>query len=140
MHINTFVLMKPPYVFQLLFGSDIRLKKINIHLVQKRHWWLKSQKRLCQPPPTKVSDLWAMNPNGFQTTIYIDANNLPALVLNNAIAELSAIIITQYDYPDAEKKTMSQIGKTDDLQSIANLIRFFCVCMIIAFHDGNNQK
>ena len=27
MHINTFVLMKPPYVFQLLFGSDIRLKK-----------------------------------------------------------------------------------------------------------------
>ena len=35
MHINTFVLMKPPYVFQLLFGSDIRLKKINIHLVQK---------------------------------------------------------------------------------------------------------
>ena len=45
-----------------------------------------------------------MNPNGFQTTIYIDANNLPALVLNNAIAELSAIIITQYDYPDAEKK------------------------------------
>ena len=140
MHINTFVLMKLPYVFQLLFGSDIRLKKINIHLVQKRHWWLKSQKRLYQPPPTKVSDLWAMNPNGFQTTIYIDANNLPALVLNNAIAELSAIIITQYDYPDAEKKTMSQIGKTDDLQSIANLIRFFCVCMIIAFHDGNKQK
>ena len=81
-----------------------------------------------------------MNPNGFQTTIYIDANNLPALVLNNAIAELSAIIITQYDYPDAEKKTMSQIGKTDDLQSIANLIRFFYVCMIIAFHDGNKQK
>ena len=36
MHINTFVLMKPPYVFQLLFGSDIRLKKINIHLVQKK--------------------------------------------------------------------------------------------------------
>ena len=27
MNINTFVLMKPPYVFQLLFGSDIRLKK-----------------------------------------------------------------------------------------------------------------
>ena len=52
---------------------------------------------------------------------------LPALVLNNAIAELSAIIITQYDYPDAVKKTMSQIGKTDDLQSIANLIRFFCM-------------
>ena len=140
MHINTFVLMKPPYVFQLLFGSDIRLKKINIHLVQKRHWWLKSQKRLYQPPPTKVSDLWAMNPNGFQTTIYIDANNLPALVLNNAIAELSAIIITQYDYPDAEKKTMSQIGKTDDLQSIANLIRFFCRWMTFAFHDGNNSK
>ena len=91
MHISTFVLMKPPYVFQLLFGSDIRLKKINIHLVQKRHWWLKSQKRLCQPPPTKVSDLWAMNSNGFQTIIYIDANNLPALVLNNAIAELFAI-------------------------------------------------
>ena len=81
-----------------------------------------------------------MNPNGFQTTIYIDANNLPALVLNNAIAELSAIIITQYDYPDAEKKTMSQIGKTDDLQSIANLIRFFCVCRTIAFNDGNYQK
>ena len=37
MHINTFVLMKPPYVFQFLFESDIRLKKINIHLVQKRH-------------------------------------------------------------------------------------------------------
>ena len=25
MYINTFVLMKPPYVFQFLFGSDIRL-------------------------------------------------------------------------------------------------------------------
>ena len=35
MHINTFVLMKPPYAFQLLFGSDIRLKKINIHLYKK---------------------------------------------------------------------------------------------------------
>ena len=26
---------------------------------------------------------------------------------------------------------MPQIEKTDDLQTIANLIRFFCVCMTI---------
>jgi hypothetical protein len=35
---------------------------------------------------------------------------------------------------------MPQIEKPDDLQSIANLIRFFCVCMTIAFHDENRQK
>ncbi len=38
------------------------------------------------------------------------------------------------------EKTLSQIEKPDDLQSIANLIRFFCVCMTIAFHDENRQK
>ncbi|WP_270412965.1 hypothetical protein [Ligilactobacillus ruminis] len=31
---------------------------------------------------------------------------------------------------------MPQIKKPDDLQSIANLIRFFIICMTIAFHDG----
>ena len=35
---------------------------------------------------------------------------------------------------------MPQIEKPDDSQSIANLIRFFCVCRMIAFHDENNQK
>ena len=30
------------------------------------------------------------------------------------------------------EKTMPQIEKPDDLQLIANLIRFFCVCMTIA--------
>ena len=34
---------------------------------------------------------------------------------------------------------MPQIEKPDDLQSIANLIRFF-VCRMIAFHNGNNPK
>ncbi len=37
------------------------------------------------------------------------------------------------------KKTMSQIEKQDDLQLIANH-PVFCVCMTIAFHDGNNPK
>ena len=35
---------------------------------------------------------------------------------------------------------MPQIEKPDYLQSIANLIRFFCVCMTIAFQDENNPK
>ena len=35
---------------------------------------------------------------------------------------------------------MPQIKKPDYLQSIANLIRFFCVCMTIAFQDENNPK
>ena len=35
---------------------------------------------------------------------------------------------------------MPQIEKPDDLQSIANLIRFFIICMAIAFHDGNKQN
>jgi len=38
------------------------------------------------------------------------------------------------------EKTMPQIEKPDDLQLIANLIRFFCVCMTIAFQDGNSRK
>ena len=38
------------------------------------------------------------------------------------------------------EKTLPQIEKPDDLQSIANLIRFFCVCMTIAFQDENNPK
>ena len=38
------------------------------------------------------------------------------------------------------EKNLPQIKKPDDLQSIANLIRFFCVCRTIAFHDGNNAK
>lgn len=33
---------------------------------------------------------------------------------------------------------MPQIEKPDDLQLIANFIRFFCVCMEISCHDGNN--
>lgn len=37
------------------------------------------------------------------------------------------------------KKTMSQIEKQDDLQLIADLIRFF-VCMTISFHDGDTPK
>jgi hypothetical protein len=35
---------------------------------------------------------------------------------------------------------MPQIEKPADLQSIANLIRFFCIRMTIAFHDGNSRK
>ena len=35
---------------------------------------------------------------------------------------------------------MLQIEKPDGLQSIANLIRFFCVCRTIAFNDGNYPK
>ena len=35
---------------------------------------------------------------------------------------------------------MPQIEKPDDLQLIANFIRFFCVCMEICCHDGNNRK
>ena len=38
------------------------------------------------------------------------------------------------------EKNLPQIEKPDDLQSIANLIRFFCVCMTIAFQDENNPK
>ena len=38
------------------------------------------------------------------------------------------------------EKTLSQIEKPDDLQLIANLIRFFCVCMTIAFQDENHRK
>ena len=34
---------------------------------------------------------------------------------------------------------MPQIEKPDDLQSVANLIRFFA-CMTISFHDGNSLK
>jgi hypothetical protein len=34
---------------------------------------------------------------------------------------------------------MPQIEKPDDLQLIANLIRFF-VCTTIAFHNGNSWK
>ena len=37
------------------------------------------------------------------------------------------------------EKTMPQIEKPDDLQSVANLIRFFA-CMTISFHDVNSQK
>ena len=35
---------------------------------------------------------------------------------------------------------MPQIEKPDDLQSIANLFRFFCVCVTIVRDDGNNSK
>ena len=35
---------------------------------------------------------------------------------------------------------MPQIKKPDDLQSIANLIRFFCVCVTIAFHMEITQN
>ena len=36
---------------------------------------------------------------------------------------------------------MSQIEKPDCyLQLIANIIRFLCVCMTIAFHDVNNPE
>ena len=37
-------------------------------------------------------------------------------------------------------KTLYQIEKPDDLQSIENLIRFFLVCRTSAFHDGNKPK
>ena len=35
---------------------------------------------------------------------------------------------------------MLQIEKPDGLQSIANLIRFFCVYVISACNDGNDLK
>ncbi|MSA20531.1 hypothetical protein GKC77_04560 [Lactobacillus ruminis] len=39
--------------------------------------------------------------------------------------------IYQISFSRGFEKTLSQIEKPDDLQSIANLIRFFCVCITI---------
>ena len=45
-----------------------------------------------------------------------------------------------YEKQEVRKKRGPKSKKPGDLQSIANLIRLFFLCMTVAFHDGNSRK
>ena len=48
--------------------------------------------------------------------------------------------IYQISFSRGFEKTMPQIEKPDDLQLIANLIRFFSYALQFSFYDGNKPK